>query len=171
MTKIQRQNKLQKDRTIYVSWLVGEATSAPWVHDFWTKITLQEPPHPPRYRRTDEALAGDTVNLTVDAILDGVTDIVAVVTGEYLKANKEGQKPTDREFVRFLELMANDVVDDGCRRAFVAPLQMFPRQWTKVGAVPLSELPFLKDPRFTLPPNDEEIFQAVVDLLSLDQGD
>jgi hypothetical protein len=169
MTKLYRQNKVLENRTIYVSWLVGEATSQPWVDQFWLKITLQEPPHRPTYRRTDQALAGDRVNVSVDVILHGVTDIVAVVTGEYLKANKEGQNPTDREFVRFVELMSGDVLDSGNRRAFIAPLQMFPRQWTKVGAVPLSDLQFLKDPRFALPPNDDEIYQAVVDLLSLDQ--
>jgi hypothetical protein len=171
MTKLQRQNKLQENRTIYVSWLVGEATSAPWVTDFWMKIRLQEPPHPPRLRRTDEALAGDRVNNNIDAILDGVTDIVAVMTGGYLMANKEGQNPTDREFARFLELMEADVVDSGSRRAFVAPLQ----KWTRVGSKnqPLSELQvwFLKRPRFALPPSDDEIFQAVKDLLSLDQGE
>jgi hypothetical protein len=165
-TKIHRQNKIQENRTIYVSWHVGDAASQPWVEEFWLKITLQEPPHPPTLRRTDEALGGDKLNDTVDQILAGVTDIVAVVTGGYIKANKEGKCATDRECARFIELMNDDVED--VMRAWLAPLQQFPPEWTRIGGKPLSGFKWLKDPRFALPPNDAEIYQAVVDLLSLE---
>jgi hypothetical protein len=170
-TRAQRQNKIQENQTIYVSWHVGDPTSQPWVDEFWLKIEVLDPPHPPILRRSDKVLAGDKV-LTVDEILAGVTDIVAVVTGIYIKANKEGERTTDRECARFIELM--DVDKNDILRAWVAPLQQFPSDVTKIGGKALKDFkrliknPRLKDPRFALPPNDTEIYQAVVELLGLD---
>lgn len=171
MATIQRQGKLRENRTIYISWLVGDAISHTWVEAFWTKIRLHTPPVPPKLRRTDEGLAGDRINGSTDDILADVTDMVAVLTGDYLKANKEGQKLTDREFARFIELMKEDLVDDGCKRAWVAPLQKFRYDWVVIGEVSLAEKKswVLKDPRFAVPPNDDEIFDAVMTLLDPDE--
>lgn len=170
MATIQRQGKLRENRTIYISWLVGDETSHSWVEAFWTKIRLHTPPVPPKLRRTDEALGGDHTNRSTDDILADVTDIVAVLTGDYLKINKEGRRPTDREFARFIELMKDDLLDSGSRRAWVAPLQKFRYDWVVLGDATLADRKswVLKDPRFAVPPNDDEIFDAVMTLLDPD---
>lgn len=171
MTAIQRQGKLLEKRTIYVSWLVEDATSQTWVEEFWLKIGMYTPPHPPKLRRTEKALPGDHVNVDIDELLADVTDIVAVVTGRYLKANKEGQRPTDREFARYLELMEQDIGDSGSRRAWLAMLERYKPEWLVIGKVTLQHCWLLKDPRFALPPNDDEIADAVEKLIEPESED
>lgn len=167
-TKIHLQNKFSENRTIYVSWLAEDGTSQPWVDEFWVKISQIDPPNPPRLRRVDETLPGDLVNVSVDQILDGVTDLVAVVTGKYLEANRKGSRPTDRAFARFLELKKADQDGGDRKRAWVAFLQRFPRQHTILSETPMSNIPQFENEPFALPPSDNEIYEAVIEILGLD---
>jgi hypothetical protein len=171
MTKLQRQNKIRENRTIYLSWREGEETTVAWVTKFWDRIDFYSPQFPVKIGRTDRA-AGERLNVSVDEVLSDVTEFVAVVTLAYLKANRDPKKPLEREFARFLEMMEQDGTDKHGRRALLAPLEKLSFDWIELGGVKLTGKDWLvplRNPRFTIPVNDDEIEDAVVMVLNAEK--
>lgn len=172
MAKITR--KYHDPMLIYISWLAGEEEEShrTWVDAFYDKMRSQTR----RFRRCKTSRTGDEELGAVknpEALLNGVTDIVAVLTNKYVVANQEENSPAaKRELARFFALRLQDKSDT--RRAWITPLQKFTFKHVEVGGITLSEDRFwlvrLKETGQKFPPPsdahyDDAIYEAVDDII------
>jgi hypothetical protein len=155
--------RIREKKTIYLSWAAGDAEVAPWVEKLWGKLWVQKPPQPPALKRADKLVGPGQKIPPVDEILADVTDMVAVVNVNYMMAVPSDPCETNHEFVRFLRLMKPE--DAGSRRPWIALVENLEFEWLLFAGQKLSRECLLKDPKFALPPNDDELQHAVIRLV------
>jgi hypothetical protein len=171
---------IRDPRLIYVSWFPGgEEPYVQWVDHFYDKVLVETTgtqgrdgrPRFERAQRTGDQAASTVID--VDAVLERVTDIVAVLTNKYALVN-QGTAPGSGELARFIALRRADTTDSGGRRAWITPLEKFNYDQVVIRETKLSDqacwLIRLKPSkqRFPLPPDPaygDEIFDAVEEIL------
>jgi hypothetical protein len=187
MTKMIRQQKFKDPKTIYISWFQGTPEYEKWVKEFCMKVRAgtntadsEESAREARIRCITPADAFEPGAFRdSDELLEGITDIVAVLTNQYIVENQNAANPPQqREFARFIARRLEDEGDSGCKRAWVAPLQKFTFRRVMLSGIRLSDDHFwlvrLKDDgqRFAVPPEpiDDDIYAAVEKILDELEG-
>src|SRR5436853_7651058 len=112
MAKVKAQGRIHDPRLIYISWVKEDDVNyTKWVDQFYEKVKV-ETFGVSRFqaRRTGDNLPGSY--RSVDELLQGVTDIVAVLTTNYASANQIENSPNgEPELAKFIALRLKDKAD------------------------------------------------------------
>ncbi len=156
-TKLHRSGKLAGLRRVYVSWLEPSKPRKAWIDEFWKRIQLESRQKNELFvgaMRTGDADPGDILSEWLDPKKkrDPITDIVGVLTIEYLLHNTDVEGvPSEGELARFIDRVIDADVEERVH-IFLAPVD--PPDWTfKIRQVRLdhSSLTRLRETRFTWP--------------------
>jgi hypothetical protein len=156
-TKLHRSGKLAGLRRVYVSWLEPSKPRKAWIDAFWLRVRLESAQKDELFvgaMRTGDADPGDILSEWLDPRKkrDPITDIVGVLTDEYLLHNTDvdGVR-SEGELARFFDHVIEADIEERVH-IFLAPVD--PPNWTyKIRKVPLNHVSLtrLRESRFTWP--------------------
>lgn len=174
--------RVRGKRRVYVSWMLSDAERLDWKEEFWERLRADTDQLADCFDpslQSDPQASGELVDEALNRLLEPdaaqapVTDIVAVLTNEYIARNTDrGQVLADGELARFIDYIKDHDTHDAIR-VYVAPVDRPRWELYAVRAVRLGDaghvhrwLVRLREQRFTWPSESrarcaDEVAEAV----------
>jgi len=174
--------RVHGQRRVYVSWALTDKERLDWKEEFWERLDTDTQQLTDSFHESVQSEPGESGDLARERLRvlleraagrTPVTDVVAVLTNEYIKANTDrGELVADGELALFIDhIKAHD--KDDTVRIFIAPVDRPRWDIYRVRDVRLQDaglvhrwLVRLRDERFTWPSESrarcaDEVAEAV----------